>query len=380
MGKKKEKEPMDPKAKAMFYAGILGGLLALIACVPVIPWRYARMDPVMGAYFMMERKYSLFTVSDKFGSAQSWMKLRKMMCAKMMEFNTPSLASMATGLLGNAVGTGGAMLGCKNWEICKQHVAMRCNGYTSLAILSSICFALMLIGALCGMVTALLYNAESMAAKKKSKKGGGKEGAKVKTAMCAVWAALCCCLATLLWQSSTASTLLGFKKNGYYPFPQLYVGFFIAIAADVLLCVSAAAATMRCLPEKEKEEDEDGEGEGEEDENEIDPALMGPGMMGPGMMGPPGAMGPPGMMGPGMMGPGGPMMGPPGGPMGPPGGPMGPGPMGPMGPGPMGPPGGPMGPGPMGPPGGPMGPGPMGPPGGPMMGPPGGPPGSRPPF
>lgn len=242
----------------MWYCALIGGVLALISVVPVIPWRYAKPDLNCGARFMMDRRYSLLTVGDRFGGLGTWMTLRKVVCTKTIDFNKPSIANMGIQALAGPIGMGNAMVGCESWPNCKKHVAERCVRYTTMATTSICCMIGMLFGAGAGISVLILHNNEKSAGKAPEKQ----LQAKAKTAFTCVCGAVAVSVSTFGWMAMTDLMFNSFKLTSYYPFPMLFVGWYIALLACIFLVAASICATLRVKNPMEKKAKGDGFTEG----------------------------------------------------------------------------------------------------------------------
>lgn len=237
--------------RGIFWGGIAGGVIVAISVLPPIPWRYAKADGNLGARFPSDRRYTLLTAGNNFGSAVSWMKLKTNTCRAVQEFNTVSIDSTIMGVVGNAAGTGGAILGCGNWNICKAHATQRCSGYKNMVIVGILCFILLILGGIGGLASAAMLSLEARAGKSKKKQ----ETAKMYTTGCAGFSLLATFLATVIWCATSASVLGGFRNTAYYPYPGAHAGIYLAVLAILTLCVSAGCAVYRIWPESKREPD-----------------------------------------------------------------------------------------------------------------------------
>merc|ERR1712118_117816 len=90
---------------------MMAGVLALVPCLPVVPWRYTEIDTNLGARFVMERYYYIHGTTDYIGNSLSWSTLTKKTQRKVQEFGTPSAVTAVVGAVGQMAGAGGAIMG-----------------------------------------------------------------------------------------------------------------------------------------------------------------------------------------------------------------------------------------------------------------------------
>eukprot|EP00929_Paragymnodinium_shiwhaense_P119953 TRINITY_DN91866_c0_g1_i1.p1 TRINITY_DN91866_c0_g1~~TRINITY_DN91866_c0_g1_i1.p1 ORF type:complete len:318 (-),score=89.40 TRINITY_DN91866_c0_g1_i1:36-989(-) len=285
---------MSWKDWIFWWFNVFGALFVLISCAPPVPWRYAKMSPSFGQRFVVDRQVGLFTVTNQYGQAMAWFKMKTEMCRKMQEMNRPnplamgmSLGSMVvSGSSDGKMNSGGAVLGCSAWPACKEHVSQRCMAYTSIAGVGIMSFLLLLFGAISAAM-GVIFMAKEEHVKKKKKK----EEAQWNTALCGIFAFILPVMGTLAWVFTTESMFKGLQQTAHYPYPGAHAGIYVAAVGEFLLFWAMIAGIRRqdiYRTEEEPEED-----------------VYAPGMAAPGMMPPPAMGGMPGAMPgyPGMPGP-----------------------------------------------------------------------------
>lgn len=266
----------------LVWGSAWGACVAMGSCLPNVYWRLNRMDPQITILFPAERHVSLFTITDKTGGKVSWSALYTNVCLKYTQFQQSQLS--ITGIISSVVAkyTGGAALGCAHWQMCKEHVGVRCMQYRSFYCVSCGAGAAIGTGGLFGFAALVLKYQEKKAGKKEKKIKEARRHTMIST----ILAFFFVFLPGAAWVFLSNKMLQMFKYNAYYPYPDCKgPGFFLAIWAAVSMFLAMLGAIYRyddqiipCTrPPK-------------------DPPPMPPGMMMP----PPGGM-PPGGMPPGMM-------------------------------------------------------------------------------
>lgn len=294
MGKKGDgkKKKMPWSEYLLVWGSAWGACVSMGACLPNVYWRLNRMDPQITILFPAERHVSLFTITDSTGGKVSWSALYTNVCLKYTQFAQSQLS--ITGIISSVAAkyTGGAVLGCAHWQMCKEHVGVRCMQYRSFFCVSAGAGAAIGCGGLFGFASLILKYQEKKAGKKEKKL----HEARRHTMISAILAFLCVFLPGAVWVFMSNKMFKLFKINCYYPYPDLKgVGFFLALWGAFSLMLAMCGAIYRY-------------------DDQIIPCTRppkDPGPMPPGMMPPPGGMPPPGMAG---MPPGAMMMPPPGAP------------------------------------------------------------------
>eukprot|EP00927_Polykrikos_kofoidii_P063106 TRINITY_DN5792_c0_g1_i1.p1 TRINITY_DN5792_c0_g1~~TRINITY_DN5792_c0_g1_i1.p1 ORF type:complete len:387 (-),score=63.42 TRINITY_DN5792_c0_g1_i1:127-1287(-) len=249
--------------KLHWWLSILGSVLMLVSCVPVIPWRAHDADGNFGSYFTSGRSYSLFTASDPNGKNVAWMKLKADTCRKAEEFIKPSLPSVAKSQLAGIASTigsligkkvpsaGAAWAGCASWTPCKEHTINRCASYKTISGLGFAIFFFILFGCIaCGI--GLVFVLKEHGVKKQAKK----EETQYAALMASCVGFFLPLLATLVWIFVSGSIFDSLGSVAYYPYPALSFGVYIAAAGLLLLFVASLAAMFRQDTWKKPEEEE----------------------------------------------------------------------------------------------------------------------------
>jgi hypothetical protein len=264
----------------MWWCLILGAVFAVGSIIPVIPWRYARVDTNMGNRFVMERYYSLFGASNNLGKTESWLSLRMKMKRKVEEFGRPSPMIAIMGTVTQSMGTGGAAMGCTMWMVCKEHVNARFMAYSTVGYGGIALLVLMILGALLAIACTVYLGFEQANYGKKQKKKKKDDDECLspmgKTMLFAILGYHFVFISTTGFVCLLGKTLQDFKRTSYYPFAASHAGPFAGWFASFLLFQAMCIAINRsykCCGKKEAAQGEDG-------------------MEAPGY-GPPGAHGPP---------------------------------------------------------------------------------------
>lgn len=277
----------------LVWGSAWGACFAMSAALPNVYWRLNRMDPQITILFPAERHVSLFTITDSTGGKVSWSALYTNVCLKYTQFAQSQLS--ITGIISSVAAkyTGGAVLGCAHWQMCKEHVGIRCLQYRSFYCVSCGAGAAIGVGGLFGFSTLILKYQEKKAGKKEAKL----KKARRHTMVSSIFAFLCVLLPGAAWVFMSNTMLKLFKTNSYYPYPDCKgPGFYLAIVGAISFFLAMNGAIYRyddqIIPCTKPPKDPP----------PFDPNAPpgAPGSMPPPGMGPPG-MPPPGMMPPGMM-------------------------------------------------------------------------------
>lgn len=271
----------------MWYCLVIGAFFSVVTIIPVLPWRYARVDTNVGNRFVMERYYNLMGCSNNLGKNEGWMALRKKMQRKVEEFGRPSPLSALIGTATQSLGAGGAAAGCMSWQACKEHVGARFLGYSTVAYAGIACMIMFFFGACMALASTVYLGFEQAAVGKKKKKKKGDECMEPATkTMALAWAGFMFTAgATATFTQLLGGTLKDFQSTAYYPFAGSHAAPFVGGAAGFLMWVACCVATNRAYHCCDKKKPEEGEGEG-----------YGEGYP-PGPYGAPGPYGPPGPYG-----------------------------------------------------------------------------------
>lgn len=276
-----------------WYFSVFGSILVLISCAPPVPWRYAMASPSFGQRFIVDRTMGLFTVTNQYGQATAWFKMKSELCRKMEDMNRPNPlavgASMASMVLSSGsdggMNSGGAVLGCSAWNACKEHVATRCMAYTHIALTGMVSGMLILLGGISAAMGTIFMVKEGYVKKKKKR-----EEAQWNTALAGIFAFVLPFLGTMCYMMGTDMAFKQLQQNAHYPFPGAYIGMYVSLLGEFLLFVAMICGIRRQdIYQVAEEEEEEVYAPGMEQQQ---------GMYPPGMM-PPGAYpgGYPGMIG-----------------------------------------------------------------------------------
>jgi hypothetical protein len=293
---KKEKKTLLSE-RILWWSVAIGSFFCVISAVPMVPWRYARVDTNIGDRFVMERHYTLFGATDNFGKRLGWFSLKTKIQRKSEEFGRPSPLSALLGTVTSAVGAGGAAVGCSMWQACKTHISERALAYSSIAISGIASFLLILIGALLGIGTVLAMSMEGDGSKKKKKKKKSDDSCSceplARTMIFSIIAFLFPTTGVTVFVLVLGMALEDFKNTAYYPFAGSHAGPFIGGVGCFLNFCGMVIAINRVHPFCGKKNAEDA--------NDEEFGGWGEGAYGGGYGGaPPGAYGgaPPGDYGP----------------------------------------------------------------------------------
>jgi len=288
-----KKQILSWKDWLFWYCSVFGAILVLISCAPPVPWRYAMASSSFGQRFIVDRTMGLFTVSNQYGQATAWFKMKSEVCRKMEDFNRPNplAAGLAIGSMMMAsqsdgdMSAGGAVLGCASWPACKEHVATRCVAYTHIAVTGMVSGLLILLGGIAAAMGTVFMVKEGYVKKKKKR-----EEAQWNTALASIFAFVLPFFGTMCYMMGTGMFFKQLQNNAHYPYPGAYIGMYVSLLGELLLFIAMVCGIRRQdYYQVEEKEEEEIYAPGMEQQA---------GMYPPGMMMPPGGY--PGMMAPGM--------------------------------------------------------------------------------
>lgn len=299
---------MDAATKNL---SIAGAVILFPTLIPHMPWRIGRMDPNLGPRFKESRWYSPFWATNPMKQGTSWFKLRGDVCRMVMSMTQPSPMNLLASVATTVTGVGGSVGGCFAWQACKDNAVARCQQYTYIGVVGILAIILVIVSLCCSIAVPMMMGGEEAARKKAKRKrkkpeDDEEEDPKQFTKQVAIVAFATSFAAVVLWLGVTNMGFKAIKSTGYYPWPAMWIGSYLALLASFLQGLAMYCSIKRAQPAVEEE-------------HEYVDSAMDPQGMGPGGMPPMGAMPPP--YGDPMMGGPDPMMGPMGG--GPMGGPMG---------------------------------------------------------
>jgi len=289
-------EKVPKKDRVFWWLSIIAAVCYFACIVPVVPWRFAKVDTNMGNRFVMDRQYRLFSATDQFGKGIGWMTLKTKFKRKTDEFGRPSPLTALIGTASAMLGVGGAAMGCSTWQQCKDHVRSRYMGYNTVAITGIASAVMILIGLMCTIGALVLMGFEEGASKKKKKKKDDEDCCTPKGRTMT-----CCVVGWFLAMSGVNAfvfvldmTLKNFKETAYYPYAMSYPGAFIGWAGCFCQFISVIIAMWRAevFGKKKEEEKDDMMGGypppgGYGGPNPYAPGPGPPGQYGPGYGGPP---------------------------------------------------------------------------------------------
>lgn len=263
----KKAKPKPASEQCMWYIVVFCGLLFLGSIVPVVPWRYAKMDAAMGNRFVMQRYYSLLGPTDAFGARTGWLTLGRKIQRKVEEFCRPNPMNMLMGTVTTMMGAGGAAMGCVSWEQCKTHIKSRYYQYQSVGIMGIVSMVMILGSALLCVGIIMCWNFEpdddgKEKKKKKKKSDGGicDLSPKGKTMTCAIVSWFFSLCGTLGFVVMSDMMFQEFKRTAHYPYAASHAGAYMAGFACFIMFWVMLFFINRVTPFCKKKED-DGEGE-----------------------------------------------------------------------------------------------------------------------
>jgi len=260
MAKKSKQWPFYEQV--MWYCIVVGSFFTLVAVIPVIPWRYSRVDTNVGNRFVMERYYYITGATNNLGKSQGWLSLRMKMQRKTEEFGRPSPLTALLGTVASGTGIGGAATGCMMWMVCKNHVAERFIMYGSIGYLGITCMVFTALGAGLGVGAAVFQgfeiNDEMKGKKKKKKKDEECMEPVTKTMTLAILSFIFTAGSTTMYVCYLGNALKGFQRTAYYPFAGSHVAPFIggfgAFGIFIGMCIAINRA-YKCMSKKDVDDD-----------------------------------------------------------------------------------------------------------------------------
>lgn len=255
MGKSKT-QPWTLGEQISAFNFITGGLCMLITIIPVVPWRYAMASSALGSRFSMDRRYSLLHIGNQFGSGMSWFTLRRDVCRKQQEFTQADPLSAIMGAAGGLTGAGGALVGCKGWVSCKEHVSQRCMAYSVMAIVGAMCTLFQLVSCVCCFIAPFMINQEKEIKPGKEKKLAE---AQFRTMLLGIVAFVPGALSVMIWVVLSDSTFKDLAARSAYPYPSAFVGCYVAGLGVFLLLfpfIHVVDRYAQCFGAGEDEEEE----------------------------------------------------------------------------------------------------------------------------
>jgi len=294
----KKKKPTSTCDQIMIGFCVFSGFLALVCIIPKVPYRYAQMYSGFHQRYALQREYSLWGATDHLGAIKSWMSMRSDACRKMIEISTQNPLMSAFGTVGaSKVGTGGAVVGCQFWQMCKEDIVQRCNQYTMVMAIGMTSIVFNLIGAVALFMVPMMVNAEKEFTGKSKKKKKKFVEAVTLTLQTVAAGFVFPMLSYAMYMLTTDAMFHALAQRAAYPYGYAYAGAFMSGAVVFFTLVAVLIAGRRWSQAGEEKGSDDEEGSEDESgmapagtqQEFVDPAsLMAPPGMAPPGMGPPG--------------------------------------------------------------------------------------------
>jgi len=260
---KKSKQQWPFYEQVMWYCLLIGAFFCVVCAIPVVPWRYSRVDTNVGNRFVMERYYYVTGPTNNLGKAEGWLSLRKKMQRKTEEFGRPSPLTALLGTVSSAVSVGGAATGCMMWQACKNHVADRFIMYGSVGYCGIMCIIFILLGAGLGVCSAVFQgfeiDAEQKGKKKKKKKDEDCMEPATKTMTLSILSFMFTAGSITMYVTFLGNMLKDFQRTAYYPFAGSHAGPFIGGFGAALIFIGMVIAINRnykCMSKKDDDDDD----------------------------------------------------------------------------------------------------------------------------
>lgn len=243
MGSSKKKVTWSCTEYFTFWCGLLGGLMALGQALPMVPWRYMAINTKFGPRWGVDRRMSLFTITDKYGQPQSWLAMQRKTCLAVANMAQPNLMATFSSIVVAASGQGvGPMVGCTGWEVCQRHATERCGRYRELAYIGIASFFMHFIGAMSAFLSCVTIMQEGYIPKKKAEK---KLQAAWQTVIAALVASVLVTTGSLMWTLASEFIIKGLQNTGYYPFARAYIGIYMSYVTMSLLFLALLFSLCR---------------------------------------------------------------------------------------------------------------------------------------
>lgn len=236
-----EKKGRPFRDSVLWWTGIIGAFIAVLAALPPVPWRYATANASLGMRFSADRRYSLFSATNHFSQAVSYFKYRTETCNKMREFATMNPLTAIAAIASTELGSGGSAAGCASWQVCVEHTSARCSGYGQMAAVGMAAFFAIILGAVCALASVVLMGQEAAAGKKKKKQ----DEAKNRTMFASMLSFSLVALGTLSFNMAFVGAITNFKQTGFFPWPDPHAGTYLATLSGVILFVHAWCGVTR---------------------------------------------------------------------------------------------------------------------------------------
>lgn len=294
----KKKKEMTTWEQVMIGLCVFSGVLCLLCCVPKVPYRHAAPWAGHHSRFGMDRYYSLYGATDNLGAIVSWITLRSDTCNEMRNNNLINPAqTFGINKLTSAMGQGDAIAGCAYWQLCKDHLNLRCTQYGTIMVVGLCAILFNLIGAIALFMVPMMVNSEKQFTGKSKKKKKKLVESVTLTLQTVVAGFVFPMLSYAMYMLATDSMFHTLARQSEYPYGYAFAGAFMAGAVVAFSAIALLIAFGRWTKtgkeskeESEEGSDEDGMAGAEQPDGFIDPASIGPAAS----MAPPG-MGPPGM-------------------------------------------------------------------------------------
>jgi len=210
------------------------------------------MNPHLGPRFVADRRISLFTVSNQFGSAQIWFKMKSSMCRFADDLHAPNIAKILLTAGLTAVKTqleadskahmasGGTMMGCFSWQECKLATMSRCVDYGTIAGCGVAAGLLCIVAGISAGMGLICMGKEGHVKKKKKK-----IEAEWNTCLAGMVCFANLFIAVNVFICITLAYFNSFKEISFYPFPYVSVGSYMGGFAAFLMFVGMISGYRR---------------------------------------------------------------------------------------------------------------------------------------
>lgn len=241
-------------------------LIGLSILVPLMPWRSAATEPVYHARYSQARYVSLYSMTDKMGAFQPYTVYKREMCMLMNTWMVPNLMTAVAGGVAAATFADkgfspAVVLGCEYWQLCKNHVTQRCNGYITLMWVGFVVMVLILVSMGMSIAVPCLISSD-LNMKANGKKQIKKKDAAMQTTMIASIIAMMASLAAILiYQFTTDMAFKNLKSGAFYPYPAAFVGMYLCWGMVGVQMTGCFCCVTRVYPIGGKQDDDDGDGE-----------------------------------------------------------------------------------------------------------------------
>jgi len=272
------KPPLSCKDVCTRWAFAFSFVFLLASIVPILPWCMSSQQLAFHGRFPMPRYMSLTSMTDSYNAWKPFFYWKRELCLIMKMYVTPDLVGSVIGATGMAfAGSTGyspaVAMGCAMWNICKDHVVVRCSAYTTLLYAGLGCTLFLLASAICSLIVPCMVGGDVAMKNTTKKKREKKEAAMFNTMMMTIlaWGLTLLAICTFFISKKMAIEML--KTGALYPTPGAYVGTGIVSVALFFQTIGVCCGVCRLYgvgggvgepPPSDEEKDKDEKDKGKD--------------------------------------------------------------------------------------------------------------------